>query len=128
MQRLNFLRSPPSTLGWSQNSNTWISLALKAEKNADGSKRFEISELNAIVSLSSDLPFSSHPVDADLLSPSLQPIGGYVFQILVMFAFAWASGRFGGRCRWIVGQQMTLVVGNVILSVCRVLPCSCHRS
>ncbi|KAL7413815.1 putative transporter [Mrakia frigida] len=82
-----------STLGWSQNSNTWITLWLKAVKNVDGTNRFGISELNAI------------------------PIGGYVLQIIAMFAFAWASGRFGGRYGWIVAQQMTLVVGNIILSV-----------
>ena len=81
------------TLGESQNSNTWISLMLKAERTSTGAKRFGITQLNVI------------------------PIPGYVLQMLAMFAFAWASGRFGGRYIWIMIQLGTLVVGNIILSV-----------
>jgi len=54
--RLLALRTDPCALppvlcscwSWSQNSNTWIILFLKAAKNADGTKRFSVSELNAI--------------------------------------------------------------------------------
>lgn len=73
-----------STLGWSQNSNTWITLWLKAVKNIDGTNRFGISELNAIpiggyVYVSASLwPILGSDrvlrVDADLVSLSLSSL------------------------------------------------------
>lgn len=78
---------------WSQNANTWIILYLKALKNADGTKRFSVQEINAI------------------------PIGGYALQLIAMLLFAWLSSRTGWRATWIVVQMCLFLVGSIILSV-----------
>ena len=49
----------------------------KAVKNADGTKRFNVSQMNAI------------------------PIGGYALQMIAMVLFAWLSSRTGWRATWI---------------------------
>ncbi|CED85583.1 Permease of the major facilitator superfamily [Phaffia rhodozyma] len=82
-------------VGWTetQNANTWIILFLKAAKNANGTTRFSVSQLNLI------------------------PIGGYVLQIIVMVGCAWGSGRTGRKLEWIVGQMTTMLIGTIILSI-----------
>ncbi|CED85468.1 Permease of the major facilitator superfamily [Phaffia rhodozyma] len=82
-----------STWSWAQNSNSWIVLFLKAEKNADGTKRFGISQLNMI------------------------PIIGYAIQMVAMVGCAWGSGRTGKRWLWIFGQMLTMLVGLIILVI-----------
>lgn len=54
----------------------------KALKNADGTKRFSVQEINAI------------------------PIGGYALQLIAMLLFAWLSSRTGWRATWIVVQMV----------------------
>ncbi|TIA93117.1 hypothetical protein E3P99_00284 [Wallemia hederae] len=77
---------------WSQDANTWFSLFLKSVTNADGSKRFTSNQLTAI------------------------PIGGYVLQIAFMLIWAYLSDLQQRRCRYIVAQQITTLVGTIILS------------
>ncbi|KAL7413814.1 major facilitator superfamily domain-containing protein [Mrakia frigida] len=77
---------------WSQNSNSYTILFFKSIKNSNGTAKFSIPTLNAIM------------------------IPGYFLQIIAMIACGWASGKWGSRIGWIVGQEMTLFVGAVILS------------
>lgn len=77
---------------WSQDANTWFSLFLKSVTNADGSKLFSNNQLTAI------------------------PIGGYVMQIVSMVIWAYLSDKQQRRCRYIVIQQVTTLVGTIILS------------
>ncbi|TIC03924.1 MFS general substrate transporter [Wallemia mellicola] len=77
---------------FSQDSNTWLSLFLKSLTNEDGSKRFSNNQVTAI------------------------PIGGYVVQIVFMLIWAYLSDIHQRRCRYIVAQQITILVGTIILS------------
>lgn len=60
-----------------------LTVIKKAQKNADGTKRFDVAEMNAI------------------------PIAGYVLQILAMLVFAWLSSRTGWRASWVVVQEVS---------------------
>ncbi|KAK4686779.1 bacterial leucyl aminopeptidase, partial [Tremellales sp. Uapishka_1] len=66
---------------------------MTAATNAEGTKRFGISQLNAI------------------------PIGGYALQLIAMLIFGWLSSRTGWRATWIIIQQVILLFGAIILSV-----------
>lgn len=77
---------------WSQDSNTWLSLFLKSVKNEDGSNKFSSNQINSI------------------------PIGGYVLQIVFMIIWAYLSDRLQKRCTFIILQQITLLIGAIILS------------
>ncbi|KAJ9117379.1 hypothetical protein QFC24_006473 [Naganishia onofrii] len=70
-----------STWSWSQDSNGWFVLFLKAVKNADGTKRFSVAEINAI------------------------SIPAYALMLLAMLAFAYVHARTGWHTTWIVVQE-----------------------
>jgi ACS family pantothenate transporter-like MFS transporter len=104
-----------STWTWSQNSNSWIILFLKAQLNPDGTKRFGVSELNAIpiggckFLLRSQL---NQLNDTDFLRLALPD----VLQIIVMLGYGWLSDRTGWRAGLVVVQELTLAFGAIILA------------
>lgn len=67
----------------------------KALKNADGTKRFNISQMNAI------------------------PIGGYALQMIAMVVFAWLSSRTGWRATWIWIQMVRIVSAALFFLHCQ---------
>ncbi|KAJ7501068.1 major facilitator superfamily domain-containing protein [Mycena galericulata] len=81
-----------STWTWAQQANTWVVLFLKAEKNPDGTNRFDVAEINLI------------------------PIGGMIVMIVSMLGFSWISDLTQQRCRWVVIQQIPILTGCLILS------------
>ena len=107
-----------STWTWSQNANSWITLFLKSVKNADGTKRFTVSELNAIPiggcrsSPALLVNCSNQRADSRSSRPSSD-----VLQIVVMLAIAWLSDRKGWRASLVIVQEVTLLIGAIILSV-----------
>lgn len=103
-----------ATWSWSQNSNSWIILFLKAVKNADGTKRFSIPELNAIpIGGCKSADRFTNERRANLVPfPSLD-----VLQIFAMLFFAWLSDKTGHRATLVIVQQVTLLIGTITLSV-----------
>ncbi|GHJ89178.1 hypothetical protein NliqN6_5580 [Naganishia liquefaciens] len=82
-----------STWSFSQDSNGWFVLFLKSVKNADGSKRFSVAEINAI------------------------SIPAYALMLLAMLAFAYVHSRTGWHTTWVVVQETTLLIGVIILTI-----------
>ncbi|KAH8806754.1 putative transporter [Flagelloscypha sp. PMI_526] len=78
---------------FSTDSTMWMQLWLKSETSSDGTPRFSVEEINII------------------------PIGGYVIMIVSMLFTTNLSDRTGNRVRYIVVQQLIVVVGNIVLSM-----------
>jgi len=76
---------------WSQNVNMWYPLYLKSVLNSDGTKRFDVEEINLI------------------------PIAAYVLHAVAMLVFSRLSDRRQERCRWIVLQLGIHVFGCFVL-------------
>ncbi|KAJ9114058.1 hypothetical protein QFC22_005878 [Naganishia vaughanmartiniae] len=71
----------------------WLVCAVPAVKNADGSKRFSVAEINAI------------------------SIPAYALMLLAMLGFAYVHARTGWHTTWIVVQETTLLIGVIILTI-----------
>ncbi|KAJ9091483.1 hypothetical protein QFC20_007623 [Naganishia adeliensis] len=82
-----------ATWSWSQDSNGWFVLFLKAVKKADGTKRFNVAEINAI------------------------SIPAYALMLLAMLLFAYVHAKTGWHTVWIVAQETTLLIGVIILTI-----------
>jgi hypothetical protein len=44
-------------------------------------------------------------------------IPGYVLQIVVMVACGWASGKYGSRMYWVMGQMVGMLFCQLVLAV-----------